>query len=211
MTLLRIDASIRGDESASAELADLVLAEWRVERPNEPVVRRHLGVDRISSDAWPIANTAKWLPAEERSKTQQAAVDLALTVAQELRDADAAVFAFPLYNWGVSQHVKIWVDMVIAGAAQSNERLLEGKPTVLLTTRGGAYGPGMPREGWDNNTPFLRRILADLWHADLTVVERELMFVGRIPDWDGFAELAEAEKKNAHEAALAAGRALALR
>jgi FMN-dependent NADH-azoreductase len=209
MTLLRIDASIKGPMSASAELADIVLAEWSTMRPDEPVVRRHLGVDPFPSTDWVLANYASWKPADQRSESEWTAVDLAMRLAQELRDADAAVFAFPLYNWGVSAHVKAWVDLVIAGAENTNERLLDGKPVVLVTTRGAGYGPGMPRAGWDNNTPYLRRILGDLWGADVTaVVEREFLFVGPNPAYSKYVEEAEASKRAALDAASLAGKAL---
>jgi FMN-dependent NADH-azoreductase len=56
--------------------------------------------------------------------------------------------------------VKTWIDLAIAGAPHG-ARLLDGKPVVLLTTRGGAYGPGTPKEGWDHNLDYLRRIIAD--------------------------------------------------
>jgi FMN-dependent NADH-azoreductase len=35
---------------------------------------------------------------------------------EELRGADAVILAVPLYNFGVAQHFKTWVDLVIAGA-----------------------------------------------------------------------------------------------
>jgi FMN-dependent NADH-azoreductase len=41
---------------------------------------------------------------------QQAAVALAATLTDELIAADAPLFAVPLYNFGVSQHFKVWVD-----------------------------------------------------------------------------------------------------
>ena len=103
------------------------------------------------------------------------------------------MLALPLYNFGVSQHVKTWIDLAIAGGTPGT-RLLDGKPVVLLTTRGGAYGPGTPREGWDHNTAYLRRILADVWGADLTVVEREFTLVGVNPALDQFTDLAAALK-----------------
>ena len=124
--------------------------------------------------------------------------------------ADAAVLALPLYNFGVSQHVKTWIDLSIAGG-EAGEKLLDGKPVVLLTTRGGAYGAGTPRDGWDHNTDYLRRILVDIWGADLTVVEREFTLVGVNPALDQFAGLAAAMKATAHDAAAAAGKALATR
>jgi len=78
-----------------------------------------------------------------------------------------------------------------------------------VTTRGGAYGPGTPREGWDHNTDYLRRILVDKWGADLEVVEREFTLVGVNPALDAFTEEAELLRKQAEEAAVEAGRLLA--
>lgn len=210
MTLLRIDSSILGAGSSSSELADLALAEFVAARPDVPVVVRHLATDPLPSDAWQIAVGAGYTPEADRTEAQRTAVALAATVAAELRDAELAVLALPLYNYGVSQHTKIWIDLAIAGG-ESGERLLDGKPVVLLTTRGGAYGPGTPREGWDHNVDYLRRILADVWGADLTVIEREFTLVGVNPALDEFTEVAAEMKKVAHEAAANAGKALASR
>ncbi len=210
MTLLRVDASIQGPRSASSELADLVLAEWTAVHGGRPVVRRHLAADPLPADAWAAAVGGAFTPDEQRTDAQRAALALAGQLAAELRGADAVVLALPLYNFGISQHVKTWIDLAIAGG-ERNERLLDGKPVVLLTTRGGAYGPGTPREGWDHNTAYLRRILVDVWGADLTVVEREFTLVGVNPALDQFADLAAAMKVTAHDAAAAAGKALASR
>jgi FMN-dependent NADH-azoreductase len=208
MTLLRIDSSIQGPASASSALADLVLAEFLAARPDEVVVRRHLGADPLPSDAWATAIGGAYTPEDQRSPEQVAALGLAATIAGELQSADRAVLALPLYNFGVSQHVKTWIDLAIAGAPQG-ARLLQGTPTVLLTTRGGAYGPGTPREGWDHSTDYLRRILADVWGAELVVVEREFTLVGINPALDEFTELASLMKKQAEESAVAAGHDLA--
>jgi FMN-dependent NADH-azoreductase len=121
-----------------------------------------------------------------------------------------AVLALPLYNFGVSQHVKTWIDLALAGAPMGT-RLLEGTPTVLVTTRGGSYAPGTPREGWDHNTDYLRRILVDIWGADLTVVEREFTLVGVNPALDEFTETAALMRKAADEEAAELGTALAAR
>ena len=96
-----------------------------------------------------------------------------------------------------------------ADGAAPGTRLLEGKPVVLVTTRGGAYGPGTPRAGWDHSTDYLRRILADVWGAELTVIEREFTLVGVNPALDEFSETAGQMKLAAEEDAAKAGRALA--
>jgi FMN-dependent NADH-azoreductase len=210
MTLLRVDASIQGPNSASSALADLVVAEYLQLRPEGRVMTRHLGADPLPADAWATTIGARWTAADDRTPQQDAALALAAVVANELRDAESAVLALPLYNWGVSQHVKTWFDLAIAGAPHG-ARLLDRKPVVLITTRGGAYGPGAPKEGWDHNLDYLRRIVGDVWGADLTVIEREFTLVGVNPALDEFTEAAVLMKKLAEQSAVEAGRALAAR
>jgi FMN-dependent NADH-azoreductase len=209
MTLLRLDASINPANSASRAIADIVEAEWQAAHPGETIVRKNLGTEPLPSTAWSGAVAASWTPEEARTGEQRAALALAAAQAAELRSADAALLAVPLYNYGIPQHVKAWIDVVIAGAKSPDEALLEGTPTVLVVVRGGAYGPGTPREGWDHSTDYLRRIIADVWQADLTIVEREFTLVGVNPALDEFKDLAAQLKDDAHAAAAAAGKILA--
>ncbi|RMI06927.1 FMN-dependent NADH-azoreductase [Cellulomonas triticagri] len=210
MTVLRIDATIQGPASASAALADIVTAELLAARPGETLVHRHLGTTPIPADAWATAVGSGFTPEADRTPEQAAAVALAAEIAGEVRAAEAAVLALPLYNWGVSQHAKAWIDLVIAGGTPG-DAVLAGKPVVLITTRGGSYAPGTPKEGWDHGIDYLRRIIGEVWGADLTVIERELTLVGVNPALDAFAEPAALMRKEAEEAAAAAGRALAAR
>jgi FMN-dependent NADH-azoreductase len=210
MSLLRIDASIRTDGSASRELADIVEAEWRQTHPGERVIGRDLGLDPLPGDAWAHAVSAAGTPEAEQTPEQRTAAALATELLDELIAADAVLIAVPLYNFGVTQHIKTWIDLVLAvpsggGAVAAR---LAGTPTVLVIVRGGAYGPGTPREGWDHSTGYLRRILEDVWGADLTVVEREFTLVGVNPTLDAFADQAAAFKDAAYTAARQAGRAL---
>jgi FMN-dependent NADH-azoreductase len=209
MSLFRLDASILPGTSTSAELADLLEAEWSAARPGEPVVRRHLGTDPLPADAWTLATTAGFTPEGERTAAQRDALALAADLTAELTDADAVLLAVPLYNFGVSQHFKTWIDLIHAGAGPAAEGLLKDKPAALVTVRGGGYGPGTPREGWDHSTPYLRRILGDLWQADLTVVERDLTLAGINPAMEHLKDLAAQRHTEARDAARHTGRTLA--
>ena len=209
MSLFRLDASIRVDGSASREIADLVEEEWVATHPGDPVVRRHLGVDPLPATAWPLAAAAGFVPDEQRTPEQHAALALAAHLTDELLQADAILLAVPLYNFGVSQHAKAWFDLVMTDPRAKQGQLLASKPVVLATVRGGAYGTGTPREGWDHSTGYLRRMLADVWGADLTVVEREFTLVGVNPALDEFRDLAHEMHASALSAAGEAGRVLA--
>jgi FMN-dependent NADH-azoreductase len=209
MTLFRLDASINPANSASRAIADIVEAEWQAANPGGTIVRRNLGTEPLPSTAWTGALGAAWTPEESRTEEQLAALSLAVSLADEVRSADALLLAVPLYNFGIPQHVKTWIDVVLAGAKSADEALAEGKQAVLAVVRGGAYGPGTPREGWDHSTDYLRRILTDVWKADLTIVEREFTLVGVNPALDDFKDLAGQFKDAAHAAAAAAGKTLA--
>ena len=210
MSLFRLDASIRVEGSHSRAIADIVEQEWRNAHPGEPVIRRHAGVDPIPATAWATAVFAGRTPEESRTDEQQAALALAATLTDELIEADALLFAVPLYNFGVSQHFKTWVDMVITDPrmAAGTQPILDGKPAVLVTVRGGNYRPGTPREGWDHATGWMRRVLADVWHLDLKVVEAEFTLVGVNPALDQFTDLARELRQEAEEQARRHGREL---
>jgi FMN-dependent NADH-azoreductase len=191
MTLLRLDASIMPGTSASAEIADIVEARWTKAHPGETVIRRHLASDPLPAEAWAQATIAGFTPEADRTPAQLEALALARTLADELQAADAVLLAVPLYNYGVSQHFKTWVDLIIAGAGSSNP-VLKDTPAMLVAVRGGGYGPGTPREGWDHSTPYLRRVLEDMWQADLTVIERELTLAATVPAMEPLRDQATA-------------------
>jgi FMN-dependent NADH-azoreductase len=210
MSLFRLDASIRVEGSHSRAIADIVEQEWRDAHPYESVIRRHIGVDPIPATAWATAVYAGRTPEESRTDEQQAALALAAALTDELIAADALLFAVPLYNFGVSQHFKTWVDMVITDPrmAAGTQPVLASKPAALVTVRGGNYRPGTPREGWDHATGWMRRILADVWHLDLKVVEAEFTLVGVNPALDQFKDLARQLRQEAEEQARRHGREL---
>lgn len=211
MSLFRLDASIRIDGSHSRELADLVEREWAEARPGTEVVRRHLGAEPIPAHVWADAVGAANVPADQHNPEQKYAVALAAEAVDQLVDADALLFAVPLYNFGVSQHFKAWADLVIADPrmAAGVQPATAGKPAVLVTVRGGSYAAGTPREGWDHATGWMRRILADVWQLDLQVVEAEFTLIDVNPALAQFADLAAGLRQRAEAEARAHGRALA--
>jgi FMN-dependent NADH-azoreductase len=213
MTLYRLDASIRVEGSHSRALADIVEQEWTTAHPGDTVIRRHIGTEPVPATAWPLAVQAMMAPPEEvRTPEQLEAVALAAHEVDQLLSADAALFAVPLYNFGVSQHFKTWVDLVITDPRMAGgEPATAGTPAVLAAVRGGFYGAGAPREGWDHATGWMTRILADVWKFDLEVVEQEFTLVGVNPALDEFKDMAVELRIKAEETALERGRNLVAR
>ena len=210
MTLFRLDASILPATSASRELGDLVEAEWLAAHPSSDVVRRDVAADPIPATAWRDSVTSGFTPADEQTDGQRAAIALRTQLADELIDADALLFTVPLYNYGVSQHVKTWFDLAYTDPRIDPQgTALRGKAATLVTVLGGNYEPGSPKEGWDHSTGWLRRVFEDVWGLDLTVVHRPFTLVGVNPALDAFTDAAAELKAGAEQAAIDAGRSLA--
>jgi FMN-dependent NADH-azoreductase len=206
-SLFRLDASIRAEGSVSRAIADIVEAVWREDNPDEVVTRRHIGLDPVPATAWALSVFADRATPQNQSPEEKDAVLLASVLVDELIGSDALLFAIPLYNFGVSQHFKTYVDLVTTdprlGAAGGQP--LQGRPAVLAQVRGGAYGEGTPREGWDHATGWYRRILEDVWGLDLRVVETEFTLVGVNPALDAFKDAAAEMRKEAEQLAVVHG------
>src|ERR1019366_9097362 len=203
MSLFRLDASIRTEGSVSRAIADIVEESWRQDNPDATVVRRHVGVEPLPSTAWAASVFADRSNVDGFTPEQKSAVALATTLADELLEADALLFAVPLYNFGVSQHFKTWVDLVITDPRVGQG--LKGRPAVLVAVRGGAYGAGTPREGWDHASGWMRRMLEDVWGLDLRVVETEFTLVGVNPALDQFKEMAAEMRRESERIAAERG------
>ena len=207
MSLFRIDSSIRPEGSVSREVADTLERAYVAQHPGGTVVRRDLAADPIPADVWATAAFAGYTPEEQRTDAQRAAVALAATLADELLRADTVVIGAPLYNFGVSQHLKVWFDVLLTDPRFApGTTPLTGRPVALVVARGGGYGPGTPRAGWDHATDWVRRILVDVWGADLTLVEAELTLADVTPQMEQLRPLAAEVRAKAHELAESTGK-----
>jgi FMN-dependent NADH-azoreductase len=211
MTLFRLDASIRQEGSISREVADTVQTSWLHDHAGDSVVRRDLGAFPLPATAWSTAVSAAYVDAASRTPEQLAAVTLATELADEFTSADAAVIAVPLYNFGVANSVKTWIDLLItdprfaAGAPQ----IMVGRPVVLVIARGGGYGEGTPRAGWDHATPYLQRVFGDVWGMNVHVVEAELTLADVVPAMEALRPIAAQSRAAAHVSAKAVATLLA--
>jgi len=210
MTLFRLDASIRAEGSVSREVADTLQRGWLQEHPGTEVVRRDLRTDPVPVEAWPEAAFAGYTPEESRTPAQRDAVALAARLADEVSAATALVIATPLYNFGIAQNLKMWIDLLITDPRFApGSQPLAGRPLALVIARGGGYGEGTPRAGWDHATPYLIRIFADVFGADVTVVAAELTLAESVPAMAELRPLAAESRERAHAHAEETGREFA--
>ena len=83
---------------------------------------------------------------------------------------------------------------------------LAGKPVTLVIARGGGYGEGTPRAGWDHATPYLEQTFGAQFGGDVTVVAAELTLADVTPQMAELRGLAAELRTKAHELAAETGR-----
>lgn len=211
-TIFRLDASIRQDGSVTRAVADTLQSTIAEELGDAAVVRRDLGSNPVEPSLWPVAAFAGYTPEDQLTADQVAAIQAASVLADEVVSADALIFAVPLYNFGVSQHFKAWYDVVATDPRlKVGQSQVVGKPAFLVTARGGGYGAGTPREGWDHATGWMRRVLEDVWGLDLDVIETELTLAEVTPQMAELRDLAREQLAESHESARQSGRSVTIK
>jgi FMN-dependent NADH-azoreductase len=207
MQLFRLDSSIRTEGSTSRALADSAERAWLAEHEGGVVLRRDLGSNPLITDAWTTVARA----VVEQSDPPAEGLALIDELGAELLASDAFLFAIPMYNWSIPAQVKQWIDLMIAHPriGVHGDRPLAGKPAILTLSRGGGYGPGSPKEGWDYATPYLRRVLGEVFGLDVRVAEAELTHAFWNPDMASLRALAEESLTQGHERATHYGKNVA--
>jgi FMN-dependent NADH-azoreductase len=165
-TILRIDVSARTERSLTRGLSQRFIDEWLKQRPSDKIVQRDIGLNP------PPAVSADWIasaftPAKERTKAQQATLQLSETLIDEVERADIILLGVPMYNYGMPSALKAWFDQVIrvnktftfdlARGDEPLETILSGKHLVILSSRGEfGFEPGGVREHRNHLDPHIR-------------------------------------------------------
>ncbi|MBJ7470004.1 MAG: NAD(P)H-dependent oxidoreductase [Solirubrobacteraceae bacterium] len=190
--LLHIDSSIQGEASVSRTLTARAAQAWKAANPDGTVTYRDLAADPL-----PLLtgeqNYARFLPVEQYTPAQVEARALTQQLADEILAADTVILGLPLYNYNAPATVKTWVDhLVFPGVTTdpaTSEGLLGGRKFQVIATRGGGYGEGTPRHGWDHASPWLVQVLSTLG-IEADVIAVELTLAGIVPAMEPLKPLA---------------------
>jgi FMN-dependent NADH-azoreductase len=182
--LLHIDSSVQGDVSVSRRLTARAADRWRAAYPGGTVTYRDLATNPIPH-LGVATGVALSVPAEKRTPAHQAALALSVELIEEIKQAETVLLGVPLYNGGPPSTVKSWVDHLIvkglAVDAETGTGLVGDTDFIVLAARGGGYGPGTPREGWDHAQPWLSHMLSVLTANSPQIITAELTMAASDP------------------------------
>ncbi|MGW7367029.1 FMN-dependent NADH-azoreductase [Streptomyces sp. NPDC054841] len=210
-TLLHIDSSALAEGSVSREVSATFREAWQAENPDGTVIYRDLGAEPVAHLTAP-GITAAFVPAEQRTSEQQAAYELREMLIGELERADAVVIGTPMYNFTIPSGLKSWLDQVIVmGRTAGEQPSAAGTPVTVVSARGGAYGPGTPRESFEFVTTYLEKVLTGMLGLTVDFVVPEFTLARVNPALADFIGAADASKARAHEEAAALAKAATTR
>ena len=144
MTILHIDASINGENSASRIISKSVVDQLRAADPAANVIVRDL--------------VSKPLP----HLTLDAFADS--TILDEFLAADTIVIGAPMYNFSAPTQLKAWIDRILVAGrtfrytANGPEGLATGKRVIIGLARGGFYDEKSPAAALEHLETYLRGI-----------------------------------------------------
>lgn len=192
--LLHIDSSIQGDHSTTRRLTARARDRWLATHPGGTVAYRDLGADPVPHfDA--AGGTARHVPLETHTPAQAASWALSLELAAEVAVADVVVLGMPLYNFAAPSAVKAWVDhLIVPGVTfdmATGDGLLTGRELLVISARGGGFGPGTPKEGWDHASAWLGHGLS-MTGLEPRFVFADLRWAGLVPATAGLEPLRDA-------------------
>jgi FMN-dependent NADH-azoreductase len=142
VTILHIDSSISGENSASRAISRSIVN--RVRRNDDSIIVRDL-----------VADPLPHLTLDSFADS---------SVLDEFLDAETVVIGAPMYNFSLSSQLKSWLDRIlVAGRTfrytdSGPEGLAGGKRVIVALARGGFYDSGSPAAALEHLESYLRGV-----------------------------------------------------
>jgi FMN-dependent NADH-azoreductase len=179
-TLLHLDSSADLTGSVSRRLTARFAAGWAAR--GHATVRRDLFAEQPPHLPSHLLHWAPSLRATDES-VDRAHERYQEELISELLNADVVLIGAPMYNWSVPSTLKAWIDWIhvpgmTAPAGPEDRAPLGGKPVVLASGRGLAYGPDSGND--DHELAALNQLFAGSMQMTVYPVLAELTLAGRV-------------------------------
>ncbi len=177
MKILHLDSSVAGANSVSRPLTAAAAEQLKKTNPGAEYVYRDLVKNTLRHYTAVLRLYGENL--EQITPEQKAEMETGKEILNEFMGADTLLIGAPMYNFSVPSQLKAWIDLIcVAGTtfkygANGPEGLCGGKKVIVISTRGGLYGPGSPFEPFDHQEKYLRDVFTFLGIKDVTVITVE--------------------------------------
>lgn len=170
--LLVVEASPRGENSISRNLAKTFVEQWKTTHPGGEVLERDLAKMDLPYVNLPWIGASR-MPLEQHTAEMKEVLRVSNELVAELLAADHIAISTPVYNYNIPANLKSYIDHIVRRGqtlGMTGEGLVEGKKCTILLASGGVYTEGSPFQDRDIATLYLRLILKVIGIEDVTFV-----------------------------------------
>ena len=177
MNILHLDSSVTGHNSVSRPLTQDAAEKLKTANPDATYTYRDLVKDTLRH--YTAVLRTHGADAPDQTPEQKHELETGKEILDEFMAADTILIGAPMYNFGVPSQLKAWIDLIcVAGTtfkygANGPEGLCGGKKVIVISSRGGLYGPGSPFEPFDHQEKYLRDVFTFLGVKDITIITVE--------------------------------------
>lgn len=177
MKILHLDSSVAGATSVSRPLTKEATEALKAKNPGAEVVYRDLIGEPLSH--YTAVLRVHGATPDTHTPEQKAELAMGEAIMAEFLAADVVVVGAPMYNFSVPSQLKAWIDLIcVAGktfsySANGPQGLCGDKKAVIISTRGGLYGPGSPFEPFDHQAKYMKDVFTFIGLKDITIVQVE--------------------------------------
>nr|WKF56519.1 FMN-dependent NADH-azoreductase 1 [Paraburkholderia busanensis] len=181
MKIMHVDASAKREHSNSRALSRYFIEQLRGQGVAPEIDYLDVTVDTPAhvTEAFTIAT---YTPENERTPAMKATLAASDALCRRLLDADAFIFAMPMYNWSMPSSFKAFIDNIIRtnltyvfNAQGGIDGVLTRQKTLFITSRGVDLRPGSPFASMDALTPALKAAFGFIGVANPTFVDAQPM------------------------------------
>jgi len=183
--LLHINAAVRGEESRTLKVSKAVIENFKSQHPESEIEELNLfqvelpllTVDRL-------AGKYLLMGGQELDGEVKEAWQMIEHYINQFLSADRYLISAPMWNFSIPYVLKHYIDVIVQPkflfqyGENGVEGLAKNKKMVVVTSRGGDYGPESPAHSMDHQEPYLRTVFNFVGIEDLTFIHAQPMDAG---------------------------------
>lgn len=180
--LLHIIASPRGDESRTLKVSEIFMKNFKKKYPDCEIDELNVFKEElIEMTVKKVSGKYVLLGGKDLDGELKDEWNEIIKQIDRFLSADAYLISTPMWNFGIPYPLKHYIDIILQPkytfqyTATGVKGFAEGKKMVVITSRGGDYGPDSPTKSYNQQEPYLRTAFGFIGLTDIAFIAAQPM------------------------------------
>ena len=180
--LLHIVATPRGEDSRTLKVSQAFLRAFTGKNPDCKIDELNVATENLPGLSLKmISGKYVLLGGKELDDKLKEAWNPIERQIERFLSAEGFLISAPMWNFSIPYPLKHYIDLIIQPkylfryTDKGVEGLAKNKKMIVITSRGGDYGPGSPFTSYDFQEPYLRAVFGFVGINDITFINAQPM------------------------------------